>query len=354
VQVATGNIENIELTDEVTAEILMAEGYEIQRQKTKKANKVKWAKISGAEVLEETDWAGRYIPIIEVVGDYVNIGGKEYKRSLVRDAKDPQRNYNYWWTHLTEMVALVPKAPYLVTPQEIKGFEPAWNEAHIKNRPYLLFNAQGQRIPKREPPPQVPTGVAQMLQISAGDIQDTIGMYDASFGEKSNERTGIAIQNRASRSDFGTYHFPDNFRRAIIETTRQLIDLIPRIYDTERKIRILGEDGTEGIEEINKTIFLPELGRSIIINDLSAGKYDVVADVRMWGTRRQEALNLMTTTMASAPNVAPLIIDLIFKYQDLPGANEIEQRIKQYMPQLMGAKEPTPPVGGNIPGMPGQ
>ena len=352
--IETGVVKIIELKDDVTAESLASEGYQILRQKTKKANRVKWAKISGAEILEERDWVGKDIPIIEVIGDFVNVEGKEYKRSLIRDAKDSQRMYNFWLTHITEIVALAPKSPYLVTPQEVKGFETVWNDANKKNYPYLLYNPQGQRVPRREPPPQIPTGVAQMLTISAGDIQDTIGMYDASFGERSNERTGVAIRNRAMRSDFGTFHFPDNFKRAIIKTTRQLIDIIPKIYDTERTIRILGEDNSEGTITINKAFNDPATGRQVIINDLSVGKYDVVADIRMWGTRRQEALELMTNTMASAPNIAPLIVDLIFKYQDLPGASEIEERVKKYMPQLMGSKEPTPPEGGNIPGIPGQ
>ncbi len=336
INLLTGNTEIIELKDNITIDYLLSNGYQILRQKTKKATRVSWAKISGAEILEEGTWVGKDIPIIEVTGDTVNVAGKIYKRSLIRDAKDDQRMFNFWLTHLTETVALAPKAPYLVTPQEIKGFELVWNEANRKNHPYLLYNPQGNRIPKRELPPSIPTGAAQMLQISAGNIQDSMGMYEASFGEKSNERTGVAIRARSQRSDFGTYHFPDNFKRAVIETTRQLIDIIPKIYDTERRIRILGEEGDEQIIEINKTMFNPVTGKQIIINDLTMGKYDVVADIRIFSTRRQESAEMMATTMQAAPNIAPLVMDLVFKYNDWPGADEIAKRLKQYMPQLLG------------------
>lgn len=334
----TGNTEVIELREGITVDYLTSNGYQILQQKTKKATKVKWAKISGFDVLEEGEWVGKVIPIIEVLGDKVNVAGKEYKRSLIRDAKDSQRMYNFWLTHMTETVALAPKAPYLVSPQEIKGFEQVWNQANQKNHPYLLYNPQGKGIPKREPPPQIPTGAAQMLQISAGDIQDTIGMYDASFGEKSNERTGVAIRNRAARSDFGTYHFSDNFKRAVIETTRQLIDIIPKIYDTERRVRILGEDDKEQIMEINKTMFNPVTGQQVIINDLTAGKYDVVADIRIFSTRRQEAAEMMASTAQAMPNIAPLFIDKIFEFNDWPGAQEIKERIQKNLPALLGQK----------------
>ncbi|MFZ5989432.1 MAG: portal protein [Bacillota bacterium] len=346
--IETGRIVILELTETLTPETLADNNFKIIRQEIKKAKRVKWAKITGNDVLEEGIWVGKEIPIIEVLGDKINIEGKQYKRSLIRDGKDPQRTYNFWLTHMTETVALTPKSPYIVTPQEIKGFEKMWNEANKKNYPYLLYNPQGNRIPERQIPSQIPTGAAQMLQISAGDIQDTIGMYDASFGERSNERTGIAIRSRAQRSDFGTYHFPDNFRRAIIETTRQLIYIIPKIYDTERQIRILGEEGIEDIVTINKVVLDIATGRKIIYNDITVGKYDVVADVRIFSTRRQEAAEMMTTTMQAAPNIAPLIMDLIFQYNDWPGAEEIAKRIKQFLPALLGIKTPegetTPPI----------
>jgi len=336
----TGQVKTVELKEGMTPEALMESGYQIIKQKTVKATKIKWAKMSGHEFLEEGEWIGKDIPIIEVLGDSFNVAGKTYKNSLVYDAKDPQRIYNFWLTHMTETVSLAPKSPYIVTPQEIKGYEPMWNDANKKNFSYLLVNQQGNSKPRREPPPQVPTGAAAMLQIAAGDIQDTIGMYQASFGERSNERTGVAIRERAGRSEFGTYHFGDNFRRAILASTKQLIDIIPKIYDTERIVRILGEDGQDSLIPINQTIINPVTAQKEIINDITVGKYDVVADVGMYSTRRQEAVEMMATSMQAAPNIAPLIVDLLFKASDWPYADEIEKRLKQYMPQLLGSKEP--------------
>ncbi|MBT9151729.1 MAG: hypothetical protein DDT40_01925 [candidate division WS2 bacterium] len=356
IDLATGEVKIIELKDGVTPETLAAH-FQVLRLKTKKAHKVKWAKMTGHEILEEGDWVGKEIPIIEVVGDKVNIEGKIYKRSLIRDAKDPQRMYNYINTHMTETMALIPRAPYLVTTEEIKGFEFMWDNANHKNYPYLIYRAQGTRVPKRELPPQIQTGAGQLLQISANDIQDNIGMYEASFGEKSNERTGIAIRSRSARSDFGTFHFSDNFAKAIIETTRQLIDIIPKIYDTERSIRIRGEEEIENIVEINQTITDMATGQSMIVNDLSVGKYDVVADIGIFSTRRQEATEMMANVMQAAPNISPLMLDLLFKASDWPYASEIEARLKKYMPQLLGSKEPieteTPQGAAPTPPSPG-
>lgn len=348
--VQTNENKIIELTKEITPEFLIMNNYQIIKQKTIKAYKVKWAKICGLdEPLDEGDWVGDDIPIIEVLGDSFNVAGKLYKNALIADAKDPQRMYNYWITHMTETVALAPKSPYLVTPQMVKGFETMWNESNKKNFPYLLVNAQGNQFPRREPPPQVPTGAAAMLQLAQADIQDTVGMYQASFGERSNERTGVAIRERAGRSEFGTYHFGDNFRRAILNSTRQLINIIPKIYDTERVVRILGEDGSDSLVKINQTVMDLATGRPVILNDLTIGKYDVVADVGMYSTRRQEAVDAMTATMQAAPNVAPLMLDLVFKASDWPYADEIGNRLKANLPALLGQKPPDGGQGGGQP-----
>ncbi len=372
----TGETKIIELTDELTVEDVQKKGWEILKTRVVDSHEIRWAKITGNEVLEERTLLGKYIPVIEVVGDEINIEGKTYKRSLIRDGKDPQRQYNYWITSMTETIALAPNAPYLLTPQQIAGHRGMWDTANIKKQPYLLYNAKGKGLmPKRENPPTVPSGAAFMLNLADKDIQDTIGMFEASFGQQGNERSKIAIDARSQRSDLGTFHFQDNLSRAILHTARILIDLIPKVYDTERVIRIRGEsidsgvpgkDPATGIEKppeetfvtINEAIIEKGengKGEEVTINDLSVGKYDIRENIRSSATRRQEATQFMQQALQYAPMIAPYILDLIFKQQDWDGAKEIEERLKQLLPTLaqglqQGGQPPSP--GGtpeNIP-----
>jgi len=341
----------VELNKDVTIDILVEAGFQVMRTKKGKTHDVKMAKLTAKEVIAETDWPGKEIPVIEVQGDHVNVAGKVYKRSLVRDAKDPQRMYNYSLTHNTEIVAMQPKAPYLVTQKQVEGHERLWNQVNKKNLSYVLFNGKAGDKPRREPPPQISPGASALMGFAAGDIQDTIGLFEASFGEKSNERTGIAIDKRANRSDFSTFHFSDNYKRAIMETTRQLIDVIPKIYDSERVQRIIGEDGTEIPLVINQTLIDPlNPGNAIIVNDLNYGKYDVVEGVKLWSTRRQEQEEAMIAFASGAPNIAPLLLPEIAEAQDWPGASELAAKMEKWLPALMGIKQPsedgTPPTGG--------
>lgn len=332
--------EIVELKDGLTPEILVSQGIKVLRVREVDSHVVKWCKISGNDIIEGwesgkvKEWVGKDIPIIECKGDEVNIEGKVYKMALIEDQKGPQQTYNYWITAQTERVSLFPKAPFLVTPDEIEGHKTMWDNANTENRVYLLYNNDvGKGKPTREPPPTIDSGAAYMTDLANNDINDTVGRYEASFGKTSNERTGKAIIERSNRSDMGTMHFPFNMAMAIMETTRQLIDIIPKIVDTKRMLRTRDYMGAESLVEVNVPVFNPETGKTVILNDLSLGRYDVEEDVKMWSTRREEASAEMTEAMQYAPMIAPIIAKYKFKYSDAAGAQELAAEIDQYMQQ---------------------
>ena len=326
---ADGGAKIIELTREITPEFITAQGFQVLDTRTFKSPRIKWYKVSGHEVLEERTLPGETIPVVQVEGDFINIDGKIYKRSFIRDGKDPQRLYNYSLSAFAETVALQPKAPYMVFLDEIEGLTKYWDNPD-GNHFYLPVNrVGGGDRPRRELPPQASSGSLAMLNISDKDISDTLGLYEASFGQTSNERTGIAIRNRAQRGDLTTYHFPDNLRKAILQTVRIAIEWIPKIYDTERVVRMRGEDGKTATVEINKTVMLN--GRPVILNDLSVGRYDVEGDIKNYSNRRQEAVEQMTYVLQTTPAIAPALLPIIAKYNDWPGADEMKDAIEKYM-----------------------
>lgn len=330
-----GVIGIFELSKDLTKEMLESQGLKVVKERTVKSHKVKYQKVCGNdEPLEEGEWVGSDLPIIEVKGDEINVAGKVYKRSLIVDAKDPQKGYNYWWSAVTEKVALSPKAPYIVTPQQIKGHEPMWNTLNKKNNPYLLYNATGQGIPQRTQPSHVEAGEMSMLNIVDRDIMDTLGMYEASLGGASNERSGKAINARANRSDMGTYHLVANWQDAILETCRQIMEIIPKVYDTERVIRLRGREENQ-VYNVTVNQVLPD-GRTI--NDLSVGKYDIEANLKTSQSRRQEAAEYTLQALQYSPEAAHIILPFVFKYADVEGAKEMGQALIEWKQQQQRAQ----------------
>ncbi len=343
----TGKVWTVELSEELTIEAIEAEGFVVQRTADQRKHVVKIVKISAVELLDDVyDWPGNEIPVFKVTGDTITIAGKRYDRSLIRDAKDPQSMYNISLTHNTEVVMLQPKAPFKATPEQMAGHEEVWARANTDNLPVLPYNDTGSPMPAREAPPMPSPGATQLAQFSAGDIKDATGLREASFGETSNERTGVAIQQRAVRSDFNTFHFPDNYKRFIVDITRELVVILPKIVDTERVERIIGEEGEEELIVVNHQV--PDLmnpGETITFNDISVGTYDVIEDTKAWSTKRQEQEQGMKDAMNGAPNIAPLIVPDLARLQDWPNAEKFAEKVEAFTAQLLGA----PAQAGNVP-----
>jgi hypothetical protein len=313
-------------------------GLQVTGERTTKSWKVRQYLMTGAEVLEKNDWAGKYIPIIPVYGDEINVEGKRYFRSLIRDAKDPQRMFNYWRTTSTEMVALAPKAPFIGPKGAFKSDLDKWNTANTQSHAFIEYD--GQQPPQRQGYAGPPAGAIQEALNAADDLKAIMGIYDASLGARGNETSGRAILARQHQGNTSTFHFIDNLARAIRHTGRILIDLIPTVYTGDRIIRVLGPEGDDP-----KTVPLgkPTQTKEGIekIYDLTVGKYDLVVETGpSFSTKREEAATQMTELIRVYPQAAPLIGDLLAKNLDWPGADEIAKRMKAMLPHQVQGQDP--------------
>ena len=328
--------------------------------RTREADRVqvKYCKINGYEILEKRDWAGKCIPVVRVVGNEFEVDGRLYVSGLVRNAKDAQRMYNYWVSQEAEMLALAPKAPFIGYGGQFEGYEDKWKTANTQNWPYLEVNpdvTDGQGsvmpLPQRAQPPMASSGLLQAKSGAAEDIKATTGQYNASLGLGGNERSGKAIMARQREGDTGTYHYQDNLARGVRYVTRQLVDLIPKIYDTQRIARIIGLDGETKMAKIDPTQQEPvkkivdEAG--IVIEKIynpGVGKYDVVVVTGPgYATKRQEAMEAMGQMLQGNPQLWQVAGDLFVKNMDWPGAQEMAKRFaKTIDPKLMSDSDENP------------
>lgn len=337
---------------------LKALGLKPLKSRMADVKKVKWLKTNGFEVLEEQDWAGKFIPVIRVVGNEYEVDGRLYVSGLIRNAKDAQRMYNYWVSQEAEMLALAPKAPFIGYGGQFEGYETQWKTANTTNWPYLEVNPDVTDgagavlpLPQRAQPPMASSGLLQAKAGASDDIKSSTGQYDSSLGATSNERSGRAILAREKQGDTGTYHYVDNLARAIRHCGRQLVDMIPKIYDTERIARIIGVDGEVKRAKINPSQAEPvkkivdETG--IVIEKIynpSVGKYDVcVSTGPSYMTKRQESLDAMSQLLQGNPQLWQVAGDLFVKNMDWPGAQEMAKRFaKTIDPKLLSDADEDP------------
>ena len=341
---------------------LAVQGIAVQAEREATYHTVIRRVLSGADVLEEAEWPGSTIPIVPVWGEEVMHGGKRYFRSLVRDAIGPQQMLNFWRSAETELVALAPRAPWLVPLGAIPPHEAdKWKTANTRSHAYLEYDAGAGPMPQRIPFAGVPAGALQAALTAADDIKSVTGIYDASLGARGNETTGRAILARQRQSDQSTFHFLDNLARAIEYAGRCLIEVIPTFYGPRQAIRILGEDEMPRVVRVTQeqgampTADDPE-GR---IYNLSAGKYDVAVRVGpSYATQREQSAQAMMELIRVYPPAAPVLGDLLVKAMDWPGADEAARRIQMLQRMemqragLVPPPQPGVPAGAGAAGMP--
>lgn len=332
---SNGDIVQVDQITEEDRMILAQNGIEIISTRKADSHEIHYYKLTDFKILKHEVLPFRYFPVIPVYGEIDNIEGKDYVRGLIRAAKDPQRMYNYARSAEAETIALQPKAPYIVTAKQVSKHKRFWNRANVDNLPYLPYTPDDTAPPpQRQPPPLPSQGLMQQSLSASEDIKAATGIFNAALGDVGSEQSGKAIIARQQESDTSTSVYMFNLAQAIEHTGRVIIDMIPYIYDTARIVRIRGEDGVDEEQEINAPYLTPNGVK--IKNDLTRGKYDVrIAVGPSYKTKRIEAANTLVELARVFPQLIQVAGDLVAKNLDVPGADELEERLKKLLPPGM-------------------
>lgn len=318
--------------DELPAEeILRMAGITRVGERESMRKQIKWCKLTAMEVLEERTWPGKYIPIVPVYGQQLVIESKRKKYGLVRNAKDPQRMLNFWQTSITESVALAPKAKWLLAEGQDEGHELEWASANIKSTPVLRYkqkDIEGQPAPApvRLQPEPPPAGILAASASINNDLQAVLGIFDPNQMPTGN-MSGKAINGQQQQMDLTNFHYFDNLTRSIRFAGKILLDLIPKIYDHERVMRIIGYDNQPELVVLNQRT-VDAAGVTKILNDVTVGEYDVVMETGPgYNSKRQEAVANMMPLLSASPELMKIAGDLVFRNMDFPGADVIADRL---------------------------
>ena len=288
---------------------------------------IKYCKLTANDIIEEGTWAGKYIPIIPVYGRHIVIGDKRKKFGMIRYAKDPQRMYNFWQTSITEGVALAPKAKWLIAEGQDEGHESDWANANIKSFPLLRYKqtdieGRAAPVPQRLQPEPPQAGIMAAAAGVDDDIKSIMGVFDPAQLKQGNI-SGKALNGQQQQVDLTNFDYYDNLTRSISHCGTIILDLLPKIYDTERVMRIIGDDGKPELLTINQR---DSVGR--VLNDMTVGQYDVVMDTGPgYNSKRQEAVDSMLPLLQADPALMQTCGDLVFRNMDWPGADVIADRL---------------------------
>lgn len=323
-------------------------------KRTAMVPEVQWFKLNAVEILDQTVWPGKHIPIVPVLGNELIVEGNRTWSGLVRSAKDAQRAFNYWKSAQAEAIALAPRAPFIGPKGFMGSMRNLWmaaNKRPIAALEYEPYDSQNRPLqpPQRnvvEPPIMA---ITNAMVGAVDDLKATTGMYDPSLGNRESSQSGVAIRQLQRQGQVGNYHFQDNLARSIRHLGRILIDLIPKIYDTQRVVRIVKPDETTDLATINGPTQDPKTGL-MKVYDVTVGTYDVTVSVGPgYQTKRQENLALLESMLQGPMGqvLAQVAPDLVVSMMDFAIAQELQERLKKALPpqfqdQTEG-QQPVPP-----------
>jgi hypothetical protein len=333
------------------------------RQRDIVTYKIEWFKIVGDKIAERRDWLGKYVPIVRWPGESTVIDGVYDCRGHTRALKDAQRTYNYNLSAAVEYGALQNKIPYIGPAEAIEGYETYWDTANTANHsilPYNGLNDAGQQIaaPQRQAPPMSAPVFMQGMQIAMEDMRRASGQYQADMGAPSNETSGIAIERRQRAGENATYHYIDHQAMAMRFLGKIVIDLIPKIYETQRVVKIMAEDGSatdvtidpkaEQAHQVRKAA-IQNVAEQVIFNP-NIGAFDVEVDIGpAFATRRQEQFAALTQIAGQNKEVMAVAGDLIMQAADFPMAEELAKRLRRTIPPaILGEEEDGGPQAAQL------
>lgn len=291
-----------------------AKGWQLRTVKRRRV-RVEKSTLDGADVLDAPrEIAGQEIPIVPIYGQREFVDGMERFKGHVQDRMDAQRLYNSNVSKLAETNALAPREVPIFAPEQMPPtLADHWARLNIDRSPYALamplLDADGSivtagPIGKIEAPQLAPV-TATLLQIAGNDLTEED--RDGADTVKANT-SAEAMDIAAARVDAKSGIYLDNIRQSFQREGEIYLSMAREVYfEPGREVETMTEDGDDGVAVLAQEVADPETGAIRVRNDLSRGKYKVVASVsEATATRRDK-------TVRSALNTA----EVALKAQDL-------------------------------------
>jgi hypothetical protein len=305
----------------------------VQDKFTAVKREVKWCKMTGAEILEETTFPSEWVPLIPVLGYELWVEGKRYLCGMVRRLMDGQRLHNYEMSALTETLMAQPKAPFIMSARAMDGHEDEWQALNQGNPAALTYNDVDDagvpiNAPTRLSPPLFPSAYASGAQLAVNEMEASVGMYKSNLGQQSNAVSGRAKLADQREGDTANFHYIDNLRRSMEHMGRIIVGMIPVVYDTRRQAKILGEDGEQSQVEIDPGMeqAVRKQGGKVVAINPSVGAYDVRVKIGpSYSSMRTEASQRLVEISQGNPALGAALAPLLVKLNDMPEADKISK-----------------------------
>ena len=238
--------------------------------------KIRWT-VTCADILLHDSWSpySRYTKV-----GYFPYFRRGTTRGAVEDLIDPQREVNKKRSVMMDILNRNANTGWMY---EDKSLDPEQEENLRKYGSALGINIKWKRIgqqgdsPKRIEPGAYPQGLDRLEEKAATDLKEISGINESALGQLDQVQSGRAIEARQRQAVLSIQMYSDNFSRSKKIQGRNILECFQTHYTEERTYRIINEDSSMAVYEINKK---QQTGVNSYtrMNDITVGKYSVVVD----------------------------------------------------------------------------
>lgn len=335
--------EELAKDSKVVGKILLDSIPEIKDERSTDFFRIKHYRLTQNYILDVATWPSQFLPIIFNDGDSTFIEGKQYTRSFCRDARDAQKFVNYVGSETAAEIKNRRREQWIGTPENIVGNEQVWRNPELQSGILLATpDPKTGQMPTKMPPWELSQSLLSQYQRGNSDIREILGFFEANLGQRSNETSGRALEQRQIAGSLASYVYEDNLYQAIEQAGRVILDLLPSIYGgRERTVLVRDSDGKSNPIVLNK-----RNDDGTISNEIKRGNFDVEINTGpSFSVQKERATELLLNLSKINPEVFPLVADLVAKNLDVQFMPQLVERFQNLVPPQVLAKEKgeTPP-----------
>ncbi len=325
--------------------------------KTDTRRVVKFCKIAGGtQILEETDWPGKYLPIIKVLGEELPPYDSERRcEGMIRPGRDSNVGFNYMVSKLVETVGLTPIPPLILDPESIEGWEAWYQNANTRTLPYLPQRTRGDdgREFREAHRPSVDPNL-QPMALAIGLFnefqQSTMGVHEPSLGKVDPRlKSAKAIDSVVAQDAHSTSNYIDNLAKSVNYEGKVLNDLLYPVYGTRpgRLAKIVNGLGESEPILLNQPFQMSPNGQPMPMPIPEGGQlpegakhYTLTKDANLqvavkvtknFDLKREQTAQFLGRLVESNPAFMAQYGDMFFKSIDVPEHQEMAERAKMML-----------------------
>jgi hypothetical protein len=290
------------------------------------------------------------LPVVPMYGSFDVVEEKVVYWGVIEKRMDPQRVLNYSLSREIEEGALAPRSKYWMTEKQALGHQKKLATLNTNSDPVQFFNPDDQLPgpPQQQGGAQINPGLRNISQAMQEMISMTAGMFAANMGDNPGLQSGVAIDSLTERGERGNNKFLEAREVFERQICRILINAIPEVYEPQRQIRLLGQDGSvqvATIGQIVQDIVRDPAGNPVIdpqtqqpvtetrvIHDVSRGTYEVtVQSAPSFHTRQSETVRAITDIAKADPTVIEMGGDILLGNIPTPGMDDLAARKRKQL-----------------------